>query len=386
MPVADYLSQSRIAFEEGSTLVAVIDMSLSSWVVLGLVPGLERRPEKKLGADEAGLLSLVHRWRDEAERRGCRIERICVAFESGRDGFWLARWLEGHGIEAHVIHASSIPVKREQRRAKTDRLDCRLLMRAFVGWLRGEAEHCRMVAVPSIEAEDAKTPHRERAARSRECTRVINRMKSTLARLGVRGFKPELKKAAGRLDDLRLPTGEALPPNARAELRRDMALLRVLRDQIEEIKDARDARLAEAPEETPHAMVRMLAGIRGLGVETADMLVSEALSRDLPDRRAVARYGGLTGSPDESGARRRERGLARAGNARVRHGMIQLAWRFLWYQPDCALVQWYRERTGADRNARKKLIVALARKLLIALWRFVTQGLVPEGVVFHPAR
>ncbi len=147
MPVTDNLSLSTVSFEEASTLIAVIDMSLSSWVVLGLVPGLQRRPEKKLGADEAGLLSLVHRWRDEAERRGCRIERICVAFEAGRDGFLLARWLESHGIEAHVIHASSIPVKREQRRAKTDRLDCRLLMRAYVGWLRGEAEHCRMVAV-----------------------------------------------------------------------------------------------------------------------------------------------------------------------------------------------------------------------------------------------
>ena len=289
MSAADNLDRSPVAFEEASTLVAVIDMSLSNWVVLGLVPGLRRRPEKKLGADEADLLSLLHRWRDEAERGGCRIERICVAFEAGRDGFWLARWLEGHGIEPHVIHASSIPVKREQRRAKTDRLDCRLLMRTYVGWLRGEAEHCRMVAVPSIEAEDAKTPHRERAARSRECTRVINRMKSTLARLGIRGFKPELKKATGKLDDLRLPTGEALPPNALAELRRDMALLRVLKDQIEEIRDARDTRLEEAPDGTPPAMVRQLAGIRGLGVETADMLVSEAFSRDLRDRRAVAR-------------------------------------------------------------------------------------------------
>ena len=250
-----------------------------------------------------------------------------------------------------MIHASSIPVKREQRRSKTGRLDRRLLMRAYVGWLRGEAEHCRIVAVPSIEAEDAKTPHREPAARSRECTRVINRMKATLARLGIHGFKPDLKKAAGKPDDLRLPTGEALPPNARAALPRDMALLRVLKDRIGEIRDTRDTRLVEAPAGTPHAVVRKLAGIRGLGVETVDVLVSEAFSRDLRDRRAVARYGGLTGSPDESGARRRERGLARAGNARVRHGMIQLARRFLWYQPDCALVQWYRERTGADRNA-----------------------------------
>ena len=386
MPGTDDLSRSLVALEEDSTLVAVIDMSLSSWVVLGLVPGLRRRPEKKLGADEEGLLSLLHRWRDEAERCGRSIRRICVAFEAGRDGFWLARWLTRHGIEPHVIHASSIPVKREQRRAKTDRLDCRLLMRGFIGWLRGEVEHCRMVAVPSIEAEDAKIPHRERSARSRDCTRMINRMKATLARLGIRGFNPKLKRATHRLDDLRLPTGEALPPNALAELRRDLALLRLLKDQIKEIKEVRVMRLEAAPDEAGHTMVRMLAQVRGLGMETADLLTREVLSRDLRDRRAVARYGGLTGSPDESGARRRERGLARAGNARVRHGMIQLAWRFLWHQPDCALVKWYRARAGTDRSARKKLIVALARKLLIALWRFVAQGLVPEGVIFHHAR
>ena len=209
MSSGDGLNHSLVPFEEDRTLVAVIDMSLSSWVIFGLVPGFRRRPEKKLGADEAGLLSLLYRWRDEAERHGRSIERICVGFEAGRDGFWLARWLDRHGIEAHVIHASSIPVKQEQRRAKTDQLDCRLLMRAFIDWLRGEAEHCRKVAVPSIEAEDAKTPHRERVARSRECTRVINRMKATLARLGIRDFKPDLKKAANRLDELRLPTGEA---------------------------------------------------------------------------------------------------------------------------------------------------------------------------------
>ena len=211
-------------------------------------------------------------------------------------------------------------------------------------------------------------------------------MKATLARLGIRGFNPELKRASHRLDDLRLPTGEAIPSNALAELRRDMALLRLLKDQIKEIKEVRETRLEAAPDEARHAMIQMLAQIRGLGMETADMLTSEALSRDLRDRRAVARYGGLTGSPNESGARRRERGLARAGNARVRHGMIQLAWRFLWHQPECALVKWYRARAGTDRSARKKLIVALAHKLLIALWRFVTQGLVPEGVVFNYAR
>lgn len=380
------LSRCPVTLDEDSTLIAVIEMSQSSWLVAGLVPGVERRPLKKLAVDEDALLSLLYRWRDEAEKAGCPIGRICVAYEAGRDGFWLARWLRARGIEAYVMHASSIPVKRDHRRAKTDRLDCRLLMRAFVGWLRGEAEHCRMVATPSSAQEDARRAHRERESLVGERTRVVNRMKATLVRLGIRGFKPELRKAPKRLEGLRTPEGRAIPPNTMAELRRAMARLRFVNEQIEEIEAARRKRLARAPDERHHAMVRLLAQVRGLGIETADMLVSEVLSRDIGDRRALARYGGLTGAPDESGKRRREKGLARAGNARVRRGMIQLAWRFLFFQKDSALVRWYHERTaGGRRDVRKTMIVALARKLLIALWRFVTQGDVPDGVVLKPA-
>ena len=380
------LSRCPVALDEDSTLIAVIEMSQPSWLVAGLVPGVERRPLKKLAVDEEALLSLLYRWRDEAEKAGCPIGRICVAYEAGRDGFWLARWLRACGIEAYVMHASSIPVKRDHRRAKTDRLDCRLLMRAFVGWLRGEAEHCRMVAIPSSAQEDARRAHRERENLVGERTRVVNRMKATLVRLGIRGFKPELRRAPERLEGLRTPEGGAIPPNTMAELRRAMARLRFVNEQIEEIEAARRERLARAPDERHHAMVRLLAQVRGLGIETADMLVSEVLSRNIGDRRALARYGGLTGAPDESGKRRREKGLARAGNARVRRGMIQLAWRFLFFQKDSALVRWYRERTaGGRRDVRKTMIVALARKLLIALWRFVTQGDVPDGVVLKPA-
>jgi transposase len=214
----------------------------------------------------------------------------------------------------------------------------------------------------------------------------VNRMKSHLARLGIRGFKPTLRKAPERLEALRTPEGASLPPNTLAELRRDMARLRLVRDQIAQVEAARLERLEKEPGSRPHAMVRLLARVVGIGVETADMLVHELLSRDLRDRRAVARYAGLTGSPDESGARRREKGLAKAGNARVRRGMIQLAWRLLVFQKDSALARWYRARTeGARGGARKTLIVALARKLLIALWRLVTTGEAPEGLVLRPA-
>jgi transposase len=386
MPQPNDLSRSLAALNENSTLIAVIEMSQSSWLVAAMIPGVERHPVKKLEPDEKALLRLLHRWRDEAEKAGRDIKRVAVAYEAGRDGFWLARWLQAHGIEAHVIHPNSIAVSREHRRAKTDRLDTALLKRAFLGWLRGERGHCSMAAIPSLEGEDAKRPGRERENLVGERTRSGNRVKSTLARLGIRGFKPTLRTAAQQLERLRTPEGEPVPPHTLAELRREMARLRLLAEQIREIETARLERLERQPNHGAHPTIRLLAQVRGLGIETADMLAHEAFSRSLRDRRAVARYGGLTGSPDESGARRREKGLARAGNARVRRGMIQLAWRFLMFQKDSALAQWYRARTADARGAtRKALIIALARKLLVALWRLVTTGEVPHGVVLRPA-
>src|ERR1700752_1535881 len=380
------LNQSRIVLKQESTLIAVIEMSQSSWLVAGVVPGVERQPLKKLAVDESALLKLLNRWREEAEKAGRRIERITVAFEAGRDGFWLARGLRARGIEAHVIHASSVAVSREHRRAKTDRLDTELLKRALLGWLRGERDHCKMVAIPTTKDEDAKRPNRERQSLVGEQTRIINRMKAALSRLGIRGFNPKMKKAAQRLEDLRTPEDEPIPPNTLAELRRDMERRRLISEQIRQIENARLELIEHAPRHGTHAMVRGLARVIGVGIETADMLVQEALSRNMRDRRAVARYAGLTGSPDESGTRRREKGLARSGNARVRRGMIQLAWRFLRFQKESALAQWYRARTEGLNGSRKTtMIVALARKLLIALWRMVTIGEVPAGVELRQA-
>jgi transposase len=386
MPQLYDLSRSLAPFVQGTTLVAVIELSLSSWLIAGVVPGVARQPLKKLGPDEAGLLRLLRRWRDEAARNGATIERIAVAYEAGRDGFWLARWLRAHEIEVHVIHSTSVAVSREHRRAKTDRLDTAMLLRVFMGWLRGERGHCGMVAIPTMDEEDAKRPHRERENLVCEQTRIINRMKAAMVRLGIRGFKPELRRAAKKLDGLRTPENQPIPTNTLDEIRRDMARLAMVREQIGLIEQARQARIAQAPETQPNAMIRLLASIIGVGIETADMLVQEVLSRNLRDRRAVARYAGLTGSPDESGSKRREKGLAKAGNARVRRGLIQLAWRFLLFQKDSALAQWYRVRTEGTKGARKTtMIVALARKLLIAMWRMVTTGVIPDGVRMRPA-
>ena len=386
MPQQNDLSRSLIPFEQATSLVAVIELSKSSWLIAGTVPGIERQPLKKIVPDETELLRVLHRWRDEGIRKGLTITRIVVAFEAGRDGFWLARWLSGHGIEAHVIHSSSVAVSREHKRAKTDRLDTGMLMRVFLGWLRGERGHCGMVAIPTIEEEDAKRPCRERENLVGERTRIINRLKSDLVRLGIRGFKPQLRKAPQLLETLRTPEDSPIPPNTLDEMRRDLTRLALIREQIEAIEQARVARLEKAPKTGPDAMIRMLASIRGVGIETAEMLVQEVLSRNLRDRRAVGRYAGLTGAPDESGSKRREKGLAKSGNARVRRGLIQLAWRFLLFQKDSALAQWFRSRTEGVKGARKtKMIVALARKLLIALWRMVTTGEVPHGVVLRDA-
>ncbi len=387
MPDANGLSRCLAALEQHITLIAVIELSQSSWLVAGIVPGVERQPLKKLDPDQEALLRLLERWRGEAAEAGHRVTRVAVAFEAGRDGFWLARWLRARGVEAHVIHPTSVAVSREHRRAKTDRLDTELLKRAFLGWLRGERGHCSMAAVPTPEEEDAKRPTREHESLVvGERTRIVNRIKAGLARLGVRGFKPTLRGAPERLQELRTPEGAGLPPNTLAELRRDMARLRFVREQIEQVEAARTERLERAPGEGGNAMARLLARVVGVGIGTAEMLAHEVLSRPLRDRRAVARYAGLTGSPDESGASRREQGLAKAGNARVRRGMIQLAWRFLLHQKGSALARWYRARTvDARAGTRKTLIVALARKLLISLWRLVTTGEIPEGIVLRPA-
>ena len=372
-----------VEFDHDSTLVVVVEMSESSWLVAGMIPGVDRQPVKKLAPDPDALQRLLERWRAEATKTGRKIQRITLGYEAGRDGFWLARWLQTRGIEVHVFHSTSVTVSREHRRAKTDRLDAAMLMRVFLGWLRGERGHCSMVAIPTLEQEDAKRPSRERENLVGEQTRIVNRMKAALIRLGIRGFKPELRKAPQRLTTLRTPEGTTIPPNMLDEIRRDMARLAVVREQIDRIEQTRLERLKKAPAEGSNAMVSLLARVIGVGIETADLLVQEVLSRNLRDRRAIARYAGLTGSPDESGSKRREKGLAKSGNARLRRSLIQLAWRFLRFQKDSALAQWYRARTEIARKTT--MIVALARKLLIALWRMVTTGEIPTGIILREA-
>jgi transposase len=373
------------AFVQDNTLTVVIEMSLASWLVAGTIPGVNREPRKKIGPDPEVLLQLLYRWRDEAIKVGKEITRIAVAYETGRDGFWLARWLRARGIDAHVIHATSVAVSREHRRAKTDRIDTATLKRGFLGWLRGERGHCSMAIVPTVDDEDAKFPHRDRESLVKLRTSTVNRMKSILIQFGVRNFNPVLRKAPEKLDSVRTPEGIPVPPNAVAALRRHMERFRVIKEQMKMIERTRLQHLQRDPAEKFNAMVFLLVRIIGLGLETAEQLVHEILSRNLRDRKAVARYAGLTGSPDESGSKRREKGLSRSGNGRVRNILIQLSWRLLRFQPESNLVLWFKKRTANAQRSRKPMIVAFARKLMIALWRYVNTGLVPEGFQLRSA-
>ena len=386
--VYDHAPKPPGSLDPATTITAVVELSKRTWLVGGHVPGLERRPLKKTEDRAAGLLRILTNWRKRAEQAGRSIAHIVVAFEAGRDGFWLARWLRRTGIEAFVIHPSSIPVPRGAR-VKTDRIDTGMLLRAFSAWLRGEPDACRMVAIPAREEEDLRRPSRERAELVTERTRLRNRIRSLLTVHGLSEINPNSPATFRKLEQLRTAEGEPLPPHARAEIERLFERLALVKNQIKVIEADYARRTVENKRvEGEHSFAaqarrrfQQLVTVTGMGATTAATLVAEVFMRNFADRRALARFVGLTGTPDESGSRRRDRGLMKAGSARVRHIMIQLAWRMLYHQPNSALVQWYRDRVAKANGAgRKTFIVALARKLLIALWRFVQSGQVPEGM------
>ena len=373
------------AFDHDSTLVVAMELSGKSWQLGAVVPGVSRRPKRGLKVgDMDELLRVLERWKAEAAKAGRTIARVVVAYEAGRDGFWIARHLIERGIEVQVMQPASIPVERKGRRAKTDRIDLDMLLRTLLAWLRGEPRVCAMVRVPSEEEEDARRPGRERHKLTRERVSIENQIQSLLWLHGIYGFRARLKKAKEKLEALRMRSGASLPRETMAQLRRLMIRQRLLGEQLAEIDAAREAELAaaaKAPDpERGQRMIRLLVAICGVGLETATQLVREVLCRPFRDRRAVAAFVGLTGTPFQSGGMEREQGVSKSGDKRVRGLMMQLAWRWLKFQSDSALSRWYVERVGdAKGRIRKIMAVALARKLLVALWRYVQDGVIPEG-------
>ncbi len=393
-----------------ATLFVALELSLSSWVIVASAPGEDKASKHGVAAcDGPGLLALLGRLRLRAEQRcGCSVA-VVVMQEAGRDGFWVHRLLEGHGVRSFVVDPSSIAVNRRSRRAKTDRIDAEAMLRTLMAWARGERQVCAMVRPPTREAEDTRRINREREALLAERIRHANRIKGLLATQGVFGFEPTLRDRRTRLAGVRTPEGAALPPRLAAEIERQMDRLELAVSQLAAVEAARNAALAAECKTSPAQDAADTVGdgangtaaslpqhegpgarllrLKGIGPEMASVLAGEAFFRDFRNRREVASYAGLAPSPWQSGGVEHEQGISKAGNARVRKAMGQLAWLWLRNQPDSALSAWYRERVRDGRGRIKRIaITALARKLLVALWRFVTHGLVPTGAVLKPAQ
>jgi transposase len=373
---------SATAFAHDSTLVLALELSGKSWEIGAVLPGVARRPRRQLTLrDMTGLLKQIERWKAEALRAGSTVQRTVLCYEAGRDGFWIARYLLAHDIEVQIMHPASIPVERRGRRVKTDRIDIDMLLRTLLAWLRGEPRVCSMVRIPSEAEEDMRRPERERERLVSERVALENRIENLLCLHGVADFKPRLKKAAARLDELRSYTGEPLPPRKMDELKRMMVRHGVLSDQLKAIEVAREQVVTAAEPDHAAQQIKMLALLYGLGLGTATGLTREVFCRTFHDRKAIASFVGLTGTPFNSGGSEREQGISKNGNPRVRRLLMQLTWRWLRFQPDSALSCWFAERTaGAKGRIRKIMAVALARKLLVALWRYVETGEVPSGV------
>ena len=337
------------------------------------------------GGDFAGLVARFAQLKEKARLRAGRNLRIIVIQEAGLDGFWIHRALQNEGIESHVVDAASIATSRLRRRAKTDKIDGETLVRALLAYKRGEPRVCAMVQAPTPTEEDRRHLCRERKALTAERVRHVNRIKGLLFSQGISGYQPLRRDRRQRLEELQPGDGRAFPEHLKALVNRELDRLELLLKQIKTVEAARDALLAVGQTAKP-APAAMLLDIRGIGPEFAAILWSEGLFRHFENRRQIAAYAGLAPTPWQSGAVDREQGVSKAGNPRLRTTLIQLAWLWLRNQPRSALSVWFHERVSRNGGRlRKTTIVALARKLLVALWKYVTAGVVIEGVTMKVA-
>ena len=389
-----FTETAAIRSQLGAIFVS-LELSRSTWLTTSVSPGSGEKLSKHAleGGDVSGLLARLAELRRKALARTGTSYPIIVIEEAGLDGFWLHRVLEQEGCESHVVDAASIAAPRRRRRPKTDRIDGETLLRVLLAYKRGEPRVCSMVRPPTPEAEDERRICRERAELIEERVRHVNRIKGLLFSQGVGDYQPLRRDRRKRLAELRAGDGQPLRPHLKAQILRELDRLELLLEQIKVVEDARDrllARLAEsrsqdatAPAEAQPLPVALLMSLKGIGPEFAAVLWTEGLCRSFANRRQAGAYGGLAPSPWRSGTIEREQGLSKAGNPRLRTKMLQLAWLWLIHQPQSALAQWFHRRLPGmtGKAARKRLIVALARKLFVALWKFTSAGVVVEGAV-----
>jgi transposase len=337
--------------------------------------------------DIGALLARFSEMKQKTFARTGKSFPIIVIQEAGLDGFWIHRVLQKEGIGSHVVDPASIATSRRRRRAKTDRIDGEALLRALLAYKRGEPRVCAMVKAPTPEEEDRRRLCRERKALIAERVRHVNRIKGLLFSQGVSGYEPLRRNRRQQLDALKTGDGRVLPDHLKAQISRELDRLELLLGQIKAVEAERDALFAAAKAAAPTpAPVAMLLDIKGIGPEFAAILWMEAFFRSFANRRQVAAYAGLAPTPWQSGSVDREQGISKAGNPRLRTTLIQLAWLWLRHQPQSALALWFKERVMRNGGRFKKAtIVALARKLLVALWKYVTAGIVIEGAVMKSA-
>lgn len=364
-----------------------LELSRKTWLITSLSPGAgEKMSKHAVGAgDMAGLLARFAQLREKARARTGQDYPIITIQEAGLDGFWIHRVLQSEGIESWVVDAASILVSRRRRRAKTDRIDGETLVRTLLAYKRGEPRVCSMVKAPTPEEEDRRRVCRERKTLTAERVEHINRIKGLLFAQGIGDYEPLRRNRRARLDELKTGDGRPLPAHLKAQISRELDRLEIILAQVKAVEADRDAMLEPVAEQasTPATMI---AQLKGIGPEFAGVLWSEGLFRHFDNRRQLAAYAGLAPTPWKSGKIDHEQGVSKAGNPRLRTTMIQVAWLWLRHQPDSALSLWFLERVQRNGGRLKKTtIVAMARKLLVALWRYATSGVVIEGAVLKAA-
>jgi transposase len=365
-----------------------LELSRSTWLVTSLSPGQGEKMSRHsvTAGDTAELMKLFVELKRKAAIRTGQSYPVITIQEAGLDGFWLHRVLQQEGIESHVVDPASIATPRRRRRAKTDKLDGETLLRALLASKRGEPRVCAMVVAPSPEQEDRRRVCRERQTLIAERITHVNRIKGLLFAQGISDYAPLRRDRRVRLEALRTGDGRELPLHLKAQIGRELDRLELLLDHIKAVEAEQDALLAAAgkpgTESAAPDPVTMLLALKAMGANFAAVLWSEAFYRHFANRRQLAAYAGLAPTPWRSGGIEREQGVSKAGNPRLRTMMIQLAWLWLRHQPQSALARWF--KTHSQRG-RKTAIVALARKLLVALWKYVTSGVVIEGAVMKGA-
>lgn len=358
-----------------ATIYIAIELSQSKWVIGAHTPLADKISIYRLAAgDTHGLLTLIARLKEKVEGLMGHPPEVVSCYEAGYDGFWLHRFLEMHDIPNRVLDSASIQVNRRARRVKTDRIDVEGLVRVLMAYCRGEQRVCAILRVPNVEDEDAKRLHRERERLVRERVQHTNRVRGLLATQGVEHFGPTRRDWEKRLNGLCTGDGRALPPQLKAEIGRECRRLALVLEMIKEVEKERDAASVS------DAKTEMLAKLKGIGPAFATVLRREVFYRAFNNRRELGGYVGLTPAPYDSGDTHRDQGISKAGNPRARTLAIELAWLWLRHQPGTAVSQWFQERVGASKGrVRRIAIVAVARKLLVALWRYVETGLLPTG-------